>query len=157
MDDVARLRAALAPIEQAATGLHWAQQRPWRAETHVFWQSAVPTVDLHDLNAKLARQLVGRVVELHDVSAGAVCLVTGRGRHSMGQGVLGKVVGSALRKAAAGTDWQVRPAGASRWVVVFDRDNAPAAATGALGWGLWLLALAFGAAVIAVVVSKILG
>lgn len=158
MDDVGRLRQALHGVEGASTALRWASERPWRTDTHVFWQSSVPTVDLHDLNAKLAKRVVAEVVAIEaDLTSGAVCLVTGLGRRSTGPAVLGKVVSGALRRAAQDTDWEVRPAGAARWMVIFDPSAAPAAATGALGWGFWLLVVLFAAAVILVLATKLFG
>jgi len=136
-DDVERLREELKPIAEAATDLKWADKRPWKAETHVFWESAVPTVDLHDLNAKLAKKAVLQACT-HESETGALFFVTGRGRHSLGPGVLGGVVKSELKKICDGKDWSFRPAGPAKYVLITDRKKAPGAATGALGPLFWL-------------------
>ena len=102
-------------------------------------------VDLHDLKAALARRAIDAVVSVADeLDAPAVVFVTGRGRHSVGKGVLGGVAASALRDAVrAHRGWQMTPA-AGRWTLVLDPRRAPAAATGRLGWGFWLGVAAFG-------------
>ncbi len=62
MDDVVRLREALAEIEVAARGLRWAKERPWRVASHVFWEAQLPTIDAHDLSAKLLKRVLNCVV-----------------------------------------------------------------------------------------------
>lgn len=145
-DDLARLREALADIEVEARDLRWADQRPWRTATHVSQVGDLPEIDLHDLNARLAREAVRRAAAVEPV---AVRFVTGRGRHSVGPGgVLGGVVRAELKKQCADRPWQFRPAGAARWLLVTDPERAPAEATGDLGWGFKLLMLAFALAAI---------
>ena len=102
-------------------------------------------VDLHDLKAGLARRAIEAVVaEAPRLDAPAVVFVTGRGRHSVGKGVLGRVAASALRDAVRDQRaWQMTPS-PGRWTLVLDRRRAPAAATGRLGWGFWLGVAAFG-------------
>jgi len=139
-DDVTRLRESLAPVADAAQSLRWADKRPWQSETHVFWSDRVPTVDLHDLNAKLAKRAV-RVCCEHPPETGAIFFVTGAGRHSLGPGVLGGLVKSELKRACADRPWSFRPAGPARFVLITDRSRAPSAATGALGPLFWLFLL----------------
>ena len=151
MDDVARLRAALHPVEHAARSLPWASNRPWRPDTHVGLSSAVPTVDLHDLGRKQAELAVDQVVEIAErLQAGAVFFVVGRGRHSIGGAVLPAVVGDRLREVGADRGWRVRTPRSGRYALIIDPSRAPAAATGALGWGFWLwMAFVVGAALLA--------
>jgi hypothetical protein len=140
MSDIERIHAALRTLEAEADTLTWAKSRPWRVETHVFAQGALPVVDLHDLNAKLARQAVRAVLEFaEELEAGAVRFVVGRGRHSMGPGgTLGKVVRKLLKRAVAERDWRFRSDAATLTLIV-DPAKAPAAATGDLGLGFWLM------------------
>lgn len=139
MDDVARLRQALKPVEKDARGLPWAKERPWKTETHVGLDAGVPTVDLHDLGRKTASQAVDAAVALGpELEAGAFFLVVGRGRRSVGGPVLPGVVDEKLRAAAQEHGWQIRRPRAGRFGVIVDRSKAPPAATGALGWAFWL-------------------
>ena len=156
MSDIERIRAALRTIETEADSLTWAESRPWRVETHVFAQGALPVVDLHDLNAKLARQAVRAVLEFAgELEAGAVRFVVGRGRHSMGPGgTLGKVVRKLLKRAVAERDWRFR-ADAATLTLITDPAKAPASATGDLGLGFWLLMGGFAAAALYVAGARL--
>lgn len=145
--DTARLRRALAPVQAAATRLPWADERRWTGQSHVWDEGGLPVVDLHDLSVKLARQAVDAVAgAAPELSAGAVCFVTGRGTHSLGPARLGRAVSGALGHVARAHGWRhglLRP---GRQVLIFDPRRAPAAATGRLGWPFWLGLALFGAA-----------
>lgn len=147
MSDIERIRTTLRTIEAEADSLSWAESRPWRTGTHVFAQGALPVVDLHDLNAKLARQAVRAVLEFGaELEAGAVRFVVGRGRHSMGPGgTLGKVVRKELKRVVTDRGWRFR-ADAATLTLIVDPTRAPASATGDLGLGFWLLIGGFAAA-----------
>lgn len=153
MDDVSRLREALAPVERSARQLPWAKQRPWKVSTHVGYDAEVPTIDLHDLGARTADLALDQVLAMaHELDAGAVCFVTGRGRHSMGEPVLPGLVNDRLSRAAHEAGWQVTRPRAGRFTLILDGKRAPASATGALGCGfrLWLLFVAAASLVAAV-------
>lgn len=159
MNDVAVLRGRLAGVEAEAREQPWADQRPWRAETHVAWDGELPVVDLHGLKAGLARRAVRATVgAVGELEAGAVCFVTGRGRHSVGPGgVLGAVVRKELQRAGADQPtWSARPHGAARWVWIHDPERAPAAATGALGWGFVVLMVGFAIAAVVAVANQLM-
>ncbi len=140
---------ALTSIEVKADKLPWASERPWRTETHLWAESGLPMVDLHDLGPALAKQVVATLGEEGEgLQTGAVCLITGRGRHSMGRAVLPQVVGEALQTLSAAHGWRMRSGAAGRMILITNELAAPRAATGALGPGFWLLAAGFGAAAI---------
>lgn len=142
MDDVARLQQALGPVQKAARGLPWAKERPWTTATHVGWDGRVPTVDLHDLGRKQAAEVVDAVVSLAgELDTGAVFLVVGRGRRSLTGAVLPTVVRDRLVPLCTERGWQLRIPRAGRFTILVDPARAPAAATGALGWGFWIWAL----------------
>jgi hypothetical protein len=151
VNDVERLRRALQPIEVRARDLRWADERPWKVKTHVWGEQDLGVVDLHDLNAKVAR-LAARAVEevATDLDAGAVLFVVGVGRRSAGSPVLGTVVLKVLRDGP----FRGRRAAHGRIALIVDPSRAPAAATGASGWGMTLLWLFFAAAVLAVLVNS---
>lgn len=150
-DDVGRYRQALRPVEAAAKALPWANERRWRAAERVWWEDRLPVIDLHDLGAREARDVL-RVVLDQPPEAGAVVLIHGRGRHSLGASApLRGVVQQELKRACGEVpEWSWRGLGPGRTVWITDRSRAPAAATG--GWSPWLwllwalMALAFAAA-----------
>lgn len=145
-EDLRRLSDALAPIEPKADKLPWAAERPWRTDSHIWQEGGVPTVDLHDLGPALARQIVAILAEEGEgIASGAVCLITGRGRHSVGRAVLPQVVGDALHDAAQTHGWRVRQGAAGRIILITNELTAPRAATGALGPLFWLGVAAFAA------------
>ena len=153
LDDVRKLQAALAPIATRAKGLAWAKKRPWTVVSHVGWSAGAPTIDLHDLNAKLAKSTAETLIRVApELKSGAVFLVVGRGKHSRGSPVLGKVVRATLKPGCDTHGWSLRSPSASRIALILDRSKAPASATGALGWGFWLwmllVALAAGVALL---------
>lgn len=111
-------------------------------------EHGVVVVDLHDLNAKLAKKAVRAVTGLGPPEMGAVVFVVGRGRHSRTPGgVLGKVVrselGQVVREAGRGL---VRMSGPARVVWITDRSKAPSAVIGGGGSGFTLLLLAIAVA-----------
>lgn len=149
-DDITRLRGALAEIHRASRELRWADERPWSPATHVRWEGELPVIDLHDLNARLARDAV-RVLLEHPAEAGAVVVIHGRGRNTIGPtSVLRNVVHKELRRRCQQTPgWSYRLIGAGRTVWISDRSRAPAVVTGRLGWGFWLFVIGLAAAAIA--------
>jgi len=137
MDDVGRLRGALVALEVDADELEWAARRPWRASTHVRWEGELPSLDLHDLNAKLARRAVDALLEeAGALETGAVRVITGRGRRSIGPGVLGEIARSRIGNGLE-EGWRFHPSGAGAYVLITDPRRAPRSATGALGWPFW--------------------
>lgn len=148
MTDVARLREALAGVQGAAGGLPWARERPWRTDSHVWDERGLPVVDLHDLGRKLASQAVRTAAALApELDAASVCFITGAGRRSIGKGVLRDDTTRELQQAVAQGGY-FRPLGPGRMVFVADPSRAPAAATGKLGLGFWLMAGLFAAAAV---------
>jgi hypothetical protein len=155
-DDVAAIRERLLPIERDADDLPWANERRWRAASHVGWDRGVPVVDLHDLSAALARDVVARVLE-SPPEAGAVVFVHGSGRHSAGTPVLRGVVEKELGRAcSARGGWSLRPLGSARMVWIADWSKAPPWVTGRIGWAGWLFA-ALLVAVLVLAVGRTLG
>jgi hypothetical protein len=147
LDDAARIAGWLVDVEQTARQQRWDAERPWRTATHIWLEDLLPVVDLHDLGARPARRaaevVAARAAEL---DAGAVVFVTGRGRHSAGQPVLGEVVQAALAARVAADGGSFGPRGAGRIALVVDPERAPAAATGRLSLGVWLLVFSFAVA-----------
>jgi hypothetical protein len=121
------LERALADIETRSASLPWHRDAAtsWEVaeRVDVEWSDelgAVPRVDLHGLDQRLAREVVARVLAGRSkLRAPAVRFVTGSGTHSRdGQGVLGEVVDDCVG-AAAGVS--LHPTGDLPWRdVLFD-------------------------------------
>jgi hypothetical protein len=145
VDDIQRLRNALGTVEQEAKALPWANDRGWRAASHVWIEHGAPTIDLHDLNVKLANQAVDAVIDVApSCDSGGFVFVTGRGRHSLGgRSDLSDSVASTLDRHARAAGWAWHPSRAGRLVLVTDARRAPAIATGALPLPIVVGAIAF--------------
>lgn len=132
--DLRRLREILVATENDAADLPWAQERPWRADTHLGTADGLPAVDLHDLSVRLALDTVARVLG-GDLQTGGVVWITGRGRRSGGVSPLRRAV-LGLLEAREGV--VVRPRGPARIEVIVDPDRARRARPG-LGVLFWLV------------------
>ena len=144
-NDATLIRGKLEEVEQSSTTLKWASERPWNRQSHVWLESGLPVVDLHDLNMRLARKAVRATLEVADeLRCGAVCFVTGRGRHSMGPPALKGMVAAELRRACEeNPEWSQRAGHAGRWMWIIDPKRAPRVATGQLGPAFWIGILLF--------------
>ena len=73
-----------------------------------------------------------------------MCFVTGAGRHTGGRSTLKDAVAAELQRLASTNGWAVRSRGRARFLLIWDMNRAPAAASGELGglfWGFVLLLL----------------
>ena len=140
--DTMALRSSLAVIERQADALDWAAERPWRTTTHVWGEGELPVVDLHELDARLAREAI-RVVAEVPLQTGALDLITGRGRHSVTEPVLTQVARSELGSLARARGWQWRPGRPGRLILITDVARAPRSATGVLGTWFYVGVLTF--------------
>lgn len=142
--DLIRLRERLRPVEDGAADLPWARERPWRGETHTWVEGDLLVVDLHDLDVATSRQVLRAVEsEAPHLASGAVAFVTGRGRHSLGPGVLHEVMRRELALLRRRHGWGHVPAGSGRQVLVLDPARAPGRVTGRLPWAFWAGVLVF--------------
>jgi hypothetical protein len=150
MDEVARYRKLLRPVEDEAKGQRWANERPWHTKTHVWNEDGVVVVDLHDLGAGIARKAVQLLLDV-PAERGAIVLIHGRGRHSVGASqVLRNVVHKELKLACGErADWSFRMVGAGRTAWISDRKRAPRSVTGEWGLGTWVWLTSLAAAVAA--------
>lgn len=143
MSDVARLREALAGIEDDARSLQWNAERPWQPDTHVWEEGYVAVVDLHDLSIKLALEAVEQAAEV-ELGGGAVHFVTGRGRHSIdGRSRLREAVVEALLELSDAHHWGIREPQPGRVTLIKNADMAPTSATGGLDWWVWAISAGF--------------
>jgi len=139
----------LGSIESQADQLPWAAERPWRTSSHLWAESGIPTIDLHDLGPALAKKVVSLLAEEGEgLQTGAACLITGQGRHSVGRAVLPQVVGDALDHVAHEHGWRVRAGRTGRILLVTNELVAPRVATGGLGPVFWIMTSLFAAAAV---------
>lgn len=137
--DLATLARSLQRIERDARKLAWSDERPWRVESHVWSEDGFPVVDLHDLSVKLGMRCVNQVLK-NPPSTGAICFITGVGRHSVTTPQLPQAVQGKLASAQADhPQWMVRMGGPGRIVLVTDPEQAPHAALSSLPKGFWWL------------------
>ena len=126
-DDLTRVREVLVEVEQKARDLRWANERPWRTESHVWDDDGMITIDLHDLNAALTKSIIAVITELAtDLKSGGIILVTGQGRHSVGLPVLRQVVVGSLVRLERSHGWRQRDIGPGRVLLVVNEDRVPA-------------------------------
>ncbi len=148
--DLEFLSQELSHVEERARKLPWAKTRPWKTSSHIWLEHSLPTIDFHDLGQSLAKEVLDTIVRATDhLETGAVMLITGSGRHSLGKhGVIKTLVDEHLHELTQQRDWEFSPRGPARFILVFDRDRAPPSATGRLGWGFWVITLIFLAALL---------
>jgi Smr domain len=107
--DVGQLRSALRPIEREARTLPWAGSPgdgdTWTTRDYVRVEAGLAVVDLHDLDRRLALDVVAVILSQRGDLGPKVRLITGRGLHSKGgKGVLRAAVIDALRAAGVAHD-----------------------------------------------------
>ena len=148
------LAQALATVRQKSKSLPWAKKQPWTPTTHIWIDKGLPTIDLHDLSVRLALEVTAVVEETGpELDSGALCLITGRGSHTGGRSRLRDNVAAALRQQCETHGWECWPSGPGRWMLVIDRERAPAGIRGKLGLMFWFFAFMLGMAVMAVFVN----
>jgi hypothetical protein len=134
----------------------------WLVKTHVGWIREVPTVDLSLLGgARLARRVVREIKNLSDqIETGAVAFNTGAGsRGSLGpHSAMGKAVRDELERICAERGpWKFIATSHTQYTFIIDPEKAPQAATNDLGTLFYVLAGAFGLAVLAAVMNMFYG
>ena len=124
--DLLRVRDALVEVQERAQGLRWAEERPWTAETHVWDDQGMVTIDLHDLNAKLSKAVLAAIADLaKELQQGGVVFVTGQGRHSVGVPVLRQVISGSLVRFERERGWRQRDIGRGRILLVVNEEAVP--------------------------------
>jgi hypothetical protein len=142
--DIDRIYALLEGIEEDAKSLRWAEERPWTRDSHIWLDARVVTVDMHDLNAALAKKVIAVVAEMaQDLEMGCIVFVTGWGKHSVGMPVLPGVVSAALVRLERGRGWRMRTVGSGRYVLVINEERAPATYRSNMPLGIRLFLFTF--------------
>jgi hypothetical protein len=142
--DIERVCTQLECIEEGAKTLPWAEERRWTRESHIWLDARVVTVDMHDLNAALAKKVIGLVADIApELQMGCIVFVTGWGRHSVGLPVLPGVVSAALVRLERGRGWRMRTVGSGRFVLVVNEERTPATYRSNMPLGIRLFLFAF--------------
>lgn len=124
--DIHPIRVALDQVQKEAKTLDWAAERPWRTDSHVWEEGGVVTVDLHDLNASLAKRVLALTTEMGpDLEGGGIIFVTGQGRHSVGLPVLKSITVGMLVRLERERGWRQRDLGAGRVLLAVDEERLP--------------------------------
>ena len=133
--DIKSLYAALKRVERQAEDLRWADKRPWFRKTHIWIERGLIVLDFHDLNTKLMKEAFKESVRIaKDFETGAICYISGVGKHSEGgfsknKEILMKMLDKEVSKKK---DWEWQPHGMGRMVLIIDKEKAPPSATGKL-------------------------
>ena len=124
--DLHVIRTALGFVDEMASHLRWAKERPWTVQSHVHVENGVVIIDLHDLNAALTKKVLAAVTErAAELDNGGLIFITGRGRHSVGLPVLNQIVLGTLVRYEHQYGWRQRDLGAGRLLLVVDEDRIP--------------------------------
>jgi hypothetical protein len=106
VDKVAFIQDLLRPVEAHAAGLSWAAEKPWRVSTHIRTERGTLSVDLHDLDLAGSRRILDLVI-MNRPEVGRIRLITGRGKHSLGEPTIRPMVNERLNLVATALDWQM--------------------------------------------------
>ena len=137
--DIHHLFSILQNVEEKSKILKWAKTRPWRRSTHLWYESELLVIDLHDLNTKLAKETVLKCLDtLDQFETGALCFVTGMGKNSPGNFAKNRkmVLNLLTKKSRKNESWDIHSPGMGRITLVFNQERAPRSATGQLAPGL---------------------
>ncbi len=131
IDPIDRLQLLLQPLEHQAAQLPWASEKVWTTASHVRVDRGTLTVDMHELDLEMARQVLEKVIASREW-IGRVRIVTGRGLHSKTLPKIRPMVIERLRQVVKQLDWEIllkkgsltlRPMGKAptpqRWVMRF--------------------------------------
>jgi hypothetical protein len=106
VEPIDRLQLLLSPIENMALNLPWADERSWTTSSHVRISRGTLTVDLHDLNLKLAKEILEHIISSREW-IGRVRIITGRGLHSATAPKIRPMVIDRLRQVVKQLDWEI--------------------------------------------------
>jgi len=132
-NDIQVMFSKLKSIEERAKSLRWSDKRPWKRKTHIWYEHDLLILDLHDLNSKLAKESVKRCVQsVKNFETGALCFITGIGKHSAGgfsknSEMILKLLNKLSKKQE---EWEIHSHGMGRLVLVFNKEKAPKRAKG---------------------------
>ena len=120
-------------IPRDAKQLPWADKRRWTFKTHLWFESDLLVVDLHDLNVKLARKVVKKLIRKAEKwDLGCICFVTGVGNHSEDKATIRPMAIGILQDISDEKGWRLLSGTQGRLSVILDEDRAPLEVTAKL-------------------------
>ena len=106
IDPLDRLQMLLHPVEESASSLPWADERPWTIASHVRRDRGVLSIDLHDLDLKQSRVIIESIISSRDW-IGRIRIITGRGLHSKTVPKIRPMVIESLRQVTSELNWEL--------------------------------------------------
>ena len=106
IDPLDRLQMLLHPIEESATSLPWADERPWTISSHVRRDRGVLSVDLHDLDLNQSKTILELIIGSR-AWLGRVRIITGRGLHSKSVPKIRPMTIERLRQVTSELNWEL--------------------------------------------------
>ena len=139
------LRDELWEIPRKAQRLPWGDIRRWTFKTHLWIEQEddkiLVVIDLHDLNVKIARDVVYQSIKKMSTLVGAICFITGKGNHSAGGPKILPMAIDISQNQADKNGWRVQSQ-PGKVFVIYDESKAPTIVTGELSrtivWGVYL-------------------
>ena len=128
-----KMKDELWDMERKAAALPWANLRKWTFATHVWEEQEMLVVDLHDLNVKLAKQVLKKTCQLaSQMDYGCICFVTGQGNKSEGKPKIRPMAIEIVGEISEKKGWRISSGTQGRLSIILDEDRAPASVTSKL-------------------------
>jgi hypothetical protein len=128
-----QLRDELWEMERKAEKMPWANRRKWTFSTHLWEESEMLVVDLHDLNVKLAKEVIRKTLRVAPtLDFACICFVTGKGNKSDGKEKIRPMAIDVAGEISQKKGWRLSSGTQGRLSVIIDEDRAPAVVTSKL-------------------------
>jgi len=128
-----KLRDELWEMERKAERMPWANQRKWTFSTHLWEEPEMLVVDLHDLNVKLAKETIRKILRMApSLGYACICFVTGQGNKSDGKEKIRPMAIDVAGEISQQKGWRISSGTQGRLSVILNEDRAPAVVTSKL-------------------------
>ena len=132
-DSMAKLKDELWDIEDKASRLPWSNLRRWTFETHLWVEQSMLVIDLHELNVKLAKQVIRKTCQIAtSMDYACICFVTGQGNKSEGKAKIRPMAIEVVGEIALKKGWKITSGTQGRLAIILDEERAPAVVTSKL-------------------------
>ena len=128
-----KLRDELWDMEEKASRLPWANVRQWKFQTHMWEEGSMLVLDLHDLNVKLAKEVIKKTCQIaSSMEYACICFVTGQGNKSEDKAKIRPMAIEVLGEISQRKGWRISSGTQGRVTIILDEDNAPPVVTNKL-------------------------
>jgi hypothetical protein len=132
-DSISKLKDELWDIEDKASRLPWANLRCWKFDTHLWVEQSMLVIDLHELNVKLAKQVIKKTSQIAtSMEYACICFVTGQGNKSQGKAKIRPMAIEVVGEVALKKGWKLTSGTQGRLTIILDEERAPAVVTSKL-------------------------